>query len=197
MRRREFIALLGVTVVGPVPAFAQQPIGVRQVALLSSFNENRAEVQVYIAALREGLAKLGWEEGRNIHIEFRWAGSDTELTRRLAKEVVGLRPDLIIATNSPSTAMLLQLTRTIPIVFPNIVDPVGQGFASSLARPGGNATGLVNLEPSMAGKWIELLKELMPAMSRVVVPYNPATAPYAEPLSELLQIDFNYAWRLN
>jgi ABC-type uncharacterized transport system substrate-binding protein len=178
MRRREFIALLGVTVVGPVPAFAQQPV--RQVAILSSFNENSAEVQVYIAALREGLAKLGWEEGRNIHIEFRWAGSDTELTRRLAKEVVGLRPDLIIATNSPSTAMLLQLTRTIPIVFPNIVDPVGQGFASSLARPGGNATGLVNLEPSMAGKWIELLKELMPAMSRVVVPYNPATTPYAD-----------------
>src|SRR5262245_47173130 len=101
MRRRECIALLGVTVVGSVPAFAQQPTGVRQVALLSSFNENSAEVQVYIAALREGLAKLGWEEGRNIHIEFRWAGSDAELTRRLAKEVVGLRPDLLSRPTHP------------------------------------------------------------------------------------------------
>jgi len=180
MKRREFITLFGVTVVGPLPAFAQQPTGLRHVALLTAFNENSAEVQVYIAALRDGLAKLGWVEGRNIRIEFFWAGSDTELLRRYAKELVGLRPDLIVATHSSSTGMLLQLTRTIPIVFTNIVDPIGQGFVTSLARPGGNATGLVNLEPSMAGKWIELLKGLMPAMTRVVVPYNPATAPYAD-----------------
>src|SRR5262245_57283866 len=119
MKRREFITLFGVTVVGPLPAFAQQPTGLRHVALLTAFNENSAEVQVYIAALRDGLAKLGWVEGRNIRIEFFWAGSNTELLRRYAKELVGLRPDLIVATHSSSTGMLLQLTRTIPIVFTN------------------------------------------------------------------------------
>jgi hypothetical protein len=103
-----------------------------------------------------------------------------ELMQRQAKELIALQPDIIITSSSPITGALLRLTQTIPIVFTNIVDPVGQGFVTSLSRPGGNATGLVNLEPSMAGKWIELLKEVMPRLARVVIPYNPASSPYAD-----------------
>ncbi|HSV24512.1 MAG TPA: ABC transporter substrate-binding protein, partial [Xanthobacteraceae bacterium] len=133
----------------------------------------------WLAALRQGLEKLGWSEGRNIHFEFRWSGFDMELMQRQAKELVALQPDLIFTSSSPIIGTVLRLTKTIPVVFPNIVDPVGQGFAASLSRPGGNATGLVNLEPSMAGKWIGLLKEVTPRLARVVIAYNPASSPYA------------------
>jgi putative tryptophan/tyrosine transport system substrate-binding protein len=180
MQRRDFLGVLGGAAAWPLAARAQQPTGLRHIALLMAQNEKSAEAKAWLAALRESLGKLGWSEGRNIHFEFRWAGSDMELMQRQAKELVALQPDLIISSSSPITGALLRLTQTIPIVFTNIVDPVGQGFVGSLSRPGGNATGLVNLEPSMAGKWIELLKEVMPRLARVVIPYNPASAPYAD-----------------
>jgi putative tryptophan/tyrosine transport system substrate-binding protein len=181
MKRREFIALLGGTAAAwPLTAGAQQSTTLRHIAFLMAQNETNAEVQGWLAAFREGLEKLGWTEGRNIHFEFRWAGSDQDLMHRGAEELVALQPDVILSSSSPTTAILLQLTRKIPVLFMNIVDPVGQGFVASLSRPGGNATGLVNLELTMAGKWIELLKEVAPSLTRAVVPYNPATAPSAE-----------------
>src|SRR5262249_27274421 len=153
---------------------------VRRVALLMTWDEGNPEGQGWIATFRDELRKLGWVEGQNIRSQFRWAGTDPTIIEKAAKELVAAQPDLIITSSSPSTAMLLAQTRTIPIVFANIVDPVGQGFVASLSRPGGNATGLVNLEPSMAGKWIELLKEVMPSVARAIVPIHQATAPYAD-----------------
>jgi len=157
MRRRDFIKVIAGSVAAwPFAADAAEPTRLRHVALLMAQGKNNQEAEAWLAALREGLEKLGWSEGRNIHLEFRWAGFDMELMQRQARELVGLHPDLIFTSSSPIIGTVLQLTQTIPVVFPNIVDPVGQGFAASLSRPGGNATGLVNLEPSMAGKWIEL-----------------------------------------
>jgi putative ABC transport system substrate-binding protein len=181
MRRREFISLIGGAAASwPLAARAQQPAGLRHIGLLMVQREDNPDVQSWLAALRDGLDKLGWSEGRNIHFEYRWAGSDAGLMRKGAEELVALQPDLILTSSSPTTGILLQLTRTIPILFMNIVDPVGQGFVASLSHPGGNATGLVNLEVSMAGKWVELLKEVVPRLARVIVPYNPATTPYAD-----------------
>jgi putative ABC transport system substrate-binding protein len=179
MRRREFITLLSGAAAWPLSAHALQPGRVRRIALLIAYDEGNPEVRGWLATFRDGLAKLGWVEGQNLHFEFRWTGSDSTLMEKAAKELVAAQPDLFIASSSPGTGMLLAQTRTIPIVFTNIVDPVGQGFVASLSRPGGNATGLINLEPSMAGKWVELLKEVMPPLARAIVPINLATAPYA------------------
>jgi putative tryptophan/tyrosine transport system substrate-binding protein len=183
MRRRDFIkGIAGSAAARPFAARAQQPTtGVRRIAVLMAFNEDSPEAQSRLVAFREALDQLGWKEGRNIKFEYRWTGSeDRNLMRQAAKELVALHPDLIISSSSPTTALLLAETRTIPIVFVNIVDPVGQGFVTSLSRPGGNATGLVNLEPSVAGKWVELLKEVAPNVARIVVPINLASAPFAD-----------------
>src|SRR5262249_60838526 len=133
--------------------------------------------QRVVASCHEGLQKLGWVEGRNLHIDHRWHGTDMSTLQRLAKEIVATKPDVIFTSGSPTTRMLKQETRDIPIVFGNLVDPVGQGFVASLARPGGNVTGFVNLEPFVAGKYVELLKEIAPRLTRVAIFYNPATAP--------------------
>ena len=179
MSRREFIALVGGAAVWPLAARAQQPAtAMRRIAAL--MNEESPESRSWLDAFREGLGRLGWQEGRNLKIEYRWAGNNKGVMLQDAKELVALHPDLILSGSSPITALLLAETRTIPLVFANIVDPVGQGFVASLSHPGGNATGLVNLEPSMAGKWVDLLKELVPHLDRVIVPFNPATAPYAD-----------------
>jgi len=179
MSRREFIALVGGAAVWPLAARAQQPAtAMRRIAAL--MNEESPESRSWLDAFREGLGKLGWQEGRNLKVEYRWAGNNKGVMLQDAKELVALHPDLILSGSSPITALLLAETRTIPLVFANIVDPVGQGFVASLSHPGGNATGLVNLEPSMAGKWVDLLKELVPHLDRVIVPFNPATAPYAD-----------------
>jgi putative tryptophan/tyrosine transport system substrate-binding protein len=181
MKRREFITLLGTAAaLRPLAVRAQQPARLRQIGFLMSWNLGDPEVESWLAAFRAGLEKLGWTENRNVHFEFRWVGTDLTRTQEAAEELVALQPDLIFSSSSPSTAILLQQTHTIPILFANIVDPVGQGFVKSLSRPGGNATGLVNLEPSMAGKWVSLLKEVVPHLSRVAVPFNPASAPYAD-----------------
>jgi len=180
MKRREFIMLLGGAAAWPLAAHAQQPTGVRRVGVLLVFQEGNPAAQAQLTALREALTKLGWTEDKNIKFEYRWVGNDTSFIQRGAQELVALQPDLIIsAASSPATAALRQQTRTIPILFVNIVDPVGQSFVTSLARPGGNVTGFVNLDTSMAGKWLELLKQVMPRATRVVIPYNAATTPYA------------------
>jgi len=180
MRRREFLGILGgATVARPLAARAQQD-GARRIGVLMGFAESDREGQVFVAAFREGLQKLGWAEGRNIQIEYRWTGLDRELVPRFAKELVALQPDLILTQSTPATAELLQQTRTIPIVFALVADPIGSGFVANFPRPEGNVTGFVTMEPTMAAKWLELLKEIAPRTARVAMLFNPATAPYAE-----------------
>jgi ABC-type uncharacterized transport system substrate-binding protein len=181
MRRREFIALLGCAAAAwPLAARAQQSGGMRRVGVLMAYAESDAEGQAWVATFREGLQKLGWAESRNIRIDTRWATPDVEAMQRFAKELVALQPDLILSQSTPTTAALLQQTRTIPIIFANIADPVGSGFVASFPRPGGNVTGFVLFEPTMAGKWLELLKEIAPRVNRVAFLFNPATAAYLE-----------------
>jgi putative ABC transport system substrate-binding protein len=181
MRRGEFISLLGGAAAWPLAARAQQPERMRRIGVLMGFLENDLEAQAYIAAFRDGLQKLGWTEGRNVRIDTRWATpADVDSMQRFAKELVALQPDLILSNTTPTTAALLQQTRTIPIVFAMVVDPVGSGFVASFPRPGGNVTGFVVTEGSLGGKWLELLKDIAPNVARVALPFNPTTAPYAE-----------------
>jgi putative ABC transport system substrate-binding protein len=181
MRRREFITLLGGAAAWPLTARAQQPERMRRIGVLMGYAESDREGQAFIAAFREGLQKIGWVEGRNIRIDTRWATpGDAELRQRFAKELIALQPDLILSHATPTTAALLQQTRTIPIIFATVSDPVGSGFVASFPRPGGNVTGFTNIEPTMGGKWLELLKEIAPRVNRVAFLFNPATAPYAE-----------------
>jgi putative ABC transport system substrate-binding protein len=148
--------------------------------VLIGYAESNVEGQANVAAFREGLQKLGWTEPGNIRIDIRWATPDDAAARhQLAKELVALQPELILSNNTPTTAALLQQTRSIPIIFGNVSDPVGSGFVASFARPGGNVTGFTNLEPAMTGKWLELLKEVAPRVTHVAILFNPITAPYS------------------
>jgi len=157
MKRREFITLLGgATVAWPLAARAQQGEHMRRIGVLMSLAETDPEAQARVAAFRKELQTLGWAEGRNVRIDIRWAASDAALMQRFAKELIALQPDLILSHNTPTTASLLQQTRTIPIVFVIVSDPVGSGFVASFPWPGGNITGFTNIEPTMAGKWLEL-----------------------------------------
>jgi ABC-type uncharacterized transport system substrate-binding protein len=193
MRRRKFIALLGSSAVAwPLTARAQQPDRMRRIGALMSAAENDPGYQSLLATFRDELKKLGWEEGRNIRIDYRWKAVDEESRQRLAKELVALQPDLMLGQSTPTTAALLQQTSTIPIVFFSVGDPVGEGFVAGLSRPGRNVTGFINMEASMSGKWIELLKEIAPSVRRVAVLFNPATAPrggsyYFEPFKVAVQ----------
>ena len=182
MRRRNFIAgLASISIAWPRAARAQQDQRVRRIGMLmGDFPENNPEARAVVAAFREGLQQLGWTEGRNIRIDTRWAAADLEAMQRVAKELVGSQPELIFSTNTPATATLLQQTRTIPIVFVQVTDPVGSGFIESIPRPGGNVTGFITMAPTMASKWLELLKEIAPRVKRVALLFNPATAPYFE-----------------
>jgi putative tryptophan/tyrosine transport system substrate-binding protein len=182
MRRREFITLLGGTAFAwPLDARAQQPGPMRRIGVLMAYAESHPVGQAYLAAFKEGLQKLGWTEGRNIRIDSRWgAVDDAESMQRYAKELVALQPDLILSFGTPTTAALLQQTRTIPIIFATVSDPVGSSFVASFSRPGGNVTGFTNIEPTMASKWLELLKEIAPRVNRVAFLFHPATATYAE-----------------
>src|SRR6516162_11747723 len=180
MRRREFITLLGAAAAWPLAARAQQTDRVRRIGVLMSYLESDPETQAWYAAFRESLQKLGWSEGHNIRIDTRWPiPADLESMQRFAKELVALQPDVILSHITPTTAALLQQTRTIPIVFATVADPVGSGFVASFSRPGGNATGFTSIEPTMAGKWLELLKEIAPRIARVALLFNPVSAPYA------------------
>jgi len=181
MKRRQFITLLGGAASWPLAAHAQQGERMRRIGvLMGDFPENAPEARAIVAAFREELQKLGWTEGRNIQIDFRWAAADIEAMQRFAKELVGSQPELIFSTNTPATATLLQQTRTIPIVFVQVTDPVGSGFVASIPRPGGNVTGFITMAPTMAGKWVEMLKEIAPQVKRAAFLFNPATAPYFE-----------------
>jgi putative ABC transport system substrate-binding protein len=179
--RREFITLVGGAAAWPLAARAQQGERMRRIGVLMPLAADDPVGQARIAALREGLEKLGWIEGRNIRIDTRWMTTgDVESMQRFAKELVALQPDLIVTQSTPITATLLQETRTIPIVFALVADPIGSGFVASFAKPGGNVTGFVTIEPTMAGKWLELLKEIAPRAARVAFLFNPATATYFE-----------------
>jgi putative tryptophan/tyrosine transport system substrate-binding protein len=182
LKRRQFITLLGgAAVAWPTAARAQQPERMKRIGVLMGYPESDSEAQTKIAAFQDGLQKLGWTEGRNTRIDTRWATpADAESMERFAKELVALQPDLILSSTTPTTAALLQQTRTIPIVFATVADPVGSGFVASFPRPGGNVTGFVVFEASLAGKWIELLKEIAPRVNRIAFLFNPATATYAE-----------------
>jgi putative tryptophan/tyrosine transport system substrate-binding protein len=178
--RREFITLLGGAAAWPCAAWAQQPGGRRRIGVLMAHAETDPEFNAYVATFRDELQKLGWSEGRNVGIDFRWGALDDAAVReRSAKELIALRPDVILTQNTPPTASMLQQTRTIPVVFVIVADPVGSGFVESLPLPGGNATGFTVMEPTISGKWVELLKEIAPRVDRVAVLFNPATTPYA------------------
>jgi putative tryptophan/tyrosine transport system substrate-binding protein len=181
VNRRSFITLLGGAAAWPLAARAQQPGGMRRIGVLMALGEGDPKGLGFIAAFREGLQKLGWAEGSNIRIDIRRAtGGEIELRQRFANELVALQPDLIFAQSTANTAALLQQTRFIPIVFAQVTDPVGSGFVASFPRPGGNATGFTSFEPMMAGKWLELLREIVPRVKRIAILFNPTTASYAE-----------------
>ena len=177
MRRREFITLLGgVTAAWPLAAHAQQAERVRRVGVLVPFAVNDTDAQARNAVFVQSLRELGWTIGRDLQIDYRWPGGDAASIRRDAAELVALAPDVLLAVGSSTTGPLQQATQTIPIVFVNSADPVGAGFVQSLARPGGNATGFTSYEYSMSGKWVELLKQIAPRVTRVAVIRDPATA---------------------
>jgi ABC-type uncharacterized transport system substrate-binding protein len=178
MRRREFIAVLsGATVSWPIAARAQQPDRMRLIGVLMAYAENDSTAQSWLAAFRAALAKLGWTEGSNLRIELRWSAADADRTRTLAKELVDLRPDAIFGVTTPAIGALARETRTIPIVFAGVSDPIGGGFVANLAHPGGNITGFMtsNADPALGGKWVELLKQIAPRTVRVALLFNPAT----------------------
>ena len=167
MERREFITLLGgAAVAWPIAARAQQG-GERRIGVLMGMVENDPEARLRVAAFRQGLREIGWTESRNIHIEFRWAGDEPKLARAYAAELVGAASEIIVAHAAMTVAAAQQQTRSLPIVFVQVADPVGQGFIASFAQPGGNTTGFVSFEDSISAKWLELLKELVPQASRV------------------------------
>jgi putative ABC transport system substrate-binding protein len=178
MQRREFITLLGgAAAAWPLAARAQQPDRIRRLGVLFAYAENDPEGQLGAAAFRQGLQALGWTEGRNITTDYRWAAADAERTRTFVAELVALKPDVILASSSLVLAPLQRETRTVPIVFTNITDPVGSGFVASLARPGGNITGFTPGEFSMFGKFPETLKEIAPGITRMAVVLNPDQSP--------------------
>jgi putative ABC transport system substrate-binding protein len=179
MRRREFITMLGgAAAAWPLVARAQQTGKVARVGVLMGYAESDAEAEAWIAIFLHGLKQLGWIEGRNIRFDYRWAGGNVERMQSYSAELAELNPDLVLVGSTPALAALWRQTRTIPIVFVNVADPVGQGFISSLAHPGGNITGFTSLEFSMGAKWVEMLKEISPSLARVTLLYNPETAPY-------------------
>jgi putative tryptophan/tyrosine transport system substrate-binding protein len=175
MRRRDFITLLGgATAAWPLAARTQQTgERVRRIGVLINLAESDPEGQARIAAFREGLGKLGWTEGRQVHIEYRWTAGDPVRARAYAAELVQLKPDVIFAASTTSLAALQPETRSVPIVFAQVADPVGAGFVASLARPGGNITGFAQFEYAIGAKWLELLKQIAPQVTRVAIIYDP------------------------
>jgi putative ABC transport system substrate-binding protein len=177
MRRRDFVAGLGGVAAWPIAARAQLSERVRRVGVLMGYDETDPRGKSYISAFTQALGELGWTDARNVRIEVRWGADNLGLMRMFAKELVDLQPDVILAHTSPVVTAFQLETRTIPIVFVALADPVGAGFVQSLSRPGGNITGFANLEGIMAGKWLQLLTEIAPAVKRVAVMFNPDMAP--------------------
>jgi len=178
MKRREFMTLLGAAAgAWPVAARAQRLERMRRIGLLSPVAEDDQDFHTSLSALRLGLQKLGWIEGSNVEISYRWAAGDVERLRAFAKELAGMIPDVLFSSSTAASAAMRRETNSIPIVFVQVSDPIGEGFVASLARPGGHMTGLTNFEPAMGGKWIEILKEVAPHVGRVALLFNPRTSP--------------------
>jgi putative ABC transport system substrate-binding protein len=177
IRRREFITLLGGAAAWPLAARAQQGDRVRRIGVLVAGGENDPVQKTYVSAFTQALADLGWTDGRNVRIDLRWGGGDINRIRALALELVGLQPDIILTGTTPATAGVQRETRTIPIVFVNVSDPVAGGIVARLDRPSGNITGFANNQATLAGKWLELLSEIAPGLKRAAIMFNPDTAP--------------------
>ncbi len=179
MRRREFMTLLGGAVAGlPLPVRAQQSGQMRRIGVLAGGAESDPQIVAGLAAFKAALGELGWIDGRNVQIDCRFGDADIDRMHAIAKEMVVLKPDVIVAQTTPAVAALKRETSTIPIVFVIVSDPVGSGFVASLPRPGGNITGFINIEASLSGKWIEMLKEIVPRIALAELMFNPETAPY-------------------
>ena len=174
MQRRQFIAVLGAAATLPVVARAQQNERVRRIALLTGTTADDPENKARLTAFEQALGQLGWTQGRNVRIDYRFAGGDAATSRKQAEELVALAPDVIVSTGSFSTGSILQATHSVPVVFTIVPDPVGSGFVDSLSQPGGNATGFMQFEYGFSGKWLELLKEIAPSLTRVIVLWDPA-----------------------
>jgi len=179
MERREFITLLGaVAAVWPIATGAQQSDRMWRLGVLMAVAESDADARKGISILQERLQKLGWKDGDNFHIDYRWGNGDPDRIQDLAKELVDLHPDVLVGHSTPSAKGLLKQTHTIPIVFLTVTDPLGQGLVSSLSHPGGNITGFAVFEVSLGTKWLEILKQIVPGVRRVTAIFNPDTAPY-------------------
>ena len=177
MRRRELLGVLGcAAATWPLAARAQQSERVRRIGVLTGMAEDDPAGPSSMLAFQQGLQQLGWSVGRNVRIDYRWSAGDADRSRKYAAELVALAPDVILASGGSIMAPLLQATRTVPIVFATVVDPVGSGFVDSLARPGGNVTGFTGYEYSLSGKWLELLKQLAPDVRRAAILWDPAQA---------------------
>src|SRR5262249_1383201 len=177
MRRREFIGVLGGAAAWPLAARAQQSERVRRIGVLRGDAETGPEGQSENSAFRQGLQRLGWT-GRNVRILYRWGNGDVDRIQTFARELIALQPDGVLAVSTPALRALVAETRTVPFVFVRVGDPLGDGFVDNPAKPGGNITGFSLLEPPIAGKWLQLLKEIAPGVTRVAVMFNPVTAPY-------------------
>jgi putative tryptophan/tyrosine transport system substrate-binding protein len=177
MRRRDFLGFLGGTAAWPLAAWAQQPNSIRLLGVLMGFAESDPIARSMVAAFRSTLSKLGWTEGSNVRIELRWAGPDPDRINMFAKELADLRPDAILGQTTPVVRALAHEIPTSPIVFVTVSDPIGSGFAANFARPGGNITGFTVDDPALGGKWVELLKQMVPGTARVALLFNPAGPP--------------------
>jgi putative ABC transport system substrate-binding protein len=186
VRRREFITVLGGAAAWPFAGYAQEPERVRRVGALIAFPESHPFAQAFVAAFTQALGRLGWIEGKNIRIDYRFAAGDPALFKAYAAELVGLAPDAILASTAPALAALQQQTSTIPIVFVVVPDPIGRGLVASLARPGGNITGFASYDASIIGKWAQLLKEAVPGVTQASIIFNPDTA-LAPPLDPVVR----------
>jgi putative tryptophan/tyrosine transport system substrate-binding protein len=178
VRRREFITLIGGAAAGwPIAARAQQDGRVRRIGVLMPFDETDPVTKTIVSAFTQALADLGWTDGRNVRMDFRWGRADNNRIRALAQELVGLQPDLILTNGTPATIAVQRETRTIPTVFANVSDPVASGIVERFDRPSGNITGFANFEASLGGKWLELLSEIAPGLKRAAIMFNPDTVP--------------------
>src|SRR6516162_10272430 len=182
IRRREFMAMLGAAAAWPLAARAQQGERVRRIGVLMGTDENDPVQKPYILAFTQALAGLGWTDGRNVRIDLRWGRTDINRIRALAQELVGLQPDIIVTSTTSPTAAVQRETRTIPIVFASVPDPVASGIVARLDRPSGNVTGFAIFEPSLGGKWLELLSEIAPGLKRAAIMFNPDTNPVSKAL---------------
>jgi putative ABC transport system substrate-binding protein len=179
IRRRDFVMLLGggAAAAWPLAARAQQTAQIRRVGMLIGYAENDPETQARLAAFRQAFEQLGWKEGRSVRIDYRFAPASPDQAQLLAKELVALHPDVLLGNSTPAAAALLRETRGIPIVFVGVSDPVGSHFVASIPQPGGSTTGFTNFEPSLIGKWLQILKEVAPNVTQTAVMFNPKTAP--------------------